>query len=417
MVHLGPSTAPHRPVSGGAREGSKSVPRTRTHDALASAPSDLRFAVAPLALILIAYPALSSLSPRIAEAAYVGLMIPLIPLILHRLSWVRMPALWLCTLVAVYALSSAFTESYIEEFAEQGFRNTVTLAFIGTAFLTFATYGQSLFTLKWFPAAALTVVAIDILILAASGYQKNKTAAAILYVSAFAIISVLYRSRSSGWIAAMGFSVLCASLALWFDTRFMIGCSVVFLVVFIAATRLSARIYWVFGLVVATVVVPIVVWFFLNVERGGLARELGQTIAELSGRRANSGRDILFPYLLEASQESPVFGLGAGTLPRDIISTGFSAHNYYIQLYLQLGALGLAILAVFLITVWSLLARGKSAAAKFGSALFIMFVVHNATEVIMFQNAAVMAVPAWSAIGLAAAISRQDNEELNFLRT
>lgn len=408
-MRLGPPVATHRPVIDG-----HSNPDTSGYRKLVTDISDFRFAASSLALILIAYPAVSSLAPSVADAAYVGLLILLIPLVIHRLSWVRMPAVCILVLVVLYASSSLFTESYIEGFAERGLRNTVTLAFIGTAFLTFAAYGSTLFSLSWFPSAALAVVSIDIIVIVASGFSKNKTSAAILYVSALAVMCVIYRSRSSGWIAAIGFAALCASLALWFDARFMIGCSAVFFIMFIAASRFSAKVYWVLGLVVALIVVPLVIWFFLNVERGGLARQLGQSIAEMSGRRANSGRDVLFPYLLEATQESPVVGLGAGTLPRNIISTGFSAHNYYIQLYLQLGILGLAVLVTFLLTVWTLLARGRSAAGKFGSALFIMFTVHNATEVIMFQNAAVMAVPAWCAVGLAYAITQQESDRDRF---
>jgi hypothetical protein len=82
--------------------------------------------------------------------------------------------------------------------------------------------------------------------------------------------------------------------------------------------------------------------------------------------------------------------------------------------YLQVGVIGMVVLIAFLLAVWRILARATCAAGRFGSAVFIMFVVHNATEVLMFQNNALVAVPAWCTIGLALAIEHAP--ELEFQR-
>ena len=395
-MYSGQSIVRHHPLFPASR---KKLNDTGLEDVTA-----FRFAVTPLALLLVAYPTVATLLPSYANTIYVGSMLALVPLVLYRLDRVTRPAVLLLVLIVIYAMSSAFAESPGYGFGAQGVRNTVTLAFIGSAFLFFAAYGKTLLSLRGFPLVVVAVAVVDLFVIYSSGFSKNKTAATLLYVSAIAIIALISRTKASGWIAAFAFALLGASLALWYDVRFMIFCSIIFIVMFAAATRLRMTAYRILGILLSITVIPLVIWFFLNIGGQGIAGQFARVIAEWSGRRAESGRDVLFPYLLYATEESQLFGLGAGTLPRDIISTGFSAHNYYIQLYLQLGLLGLAVLVTFLLSVWSSLSRTGSAAGRFGSALFIMFLMHNATEVIMFQNAAVMAVPAWSAIGIALAI-------------
>jgi hypothetical protein len=80
--------------------------------------------------------------------------------------------------------------------------------------------------------------------------------------------------------------------------------------------------------------------------------------------------------------------------------------------YLQLGLVGLILVVCFLLAIWRLLSAAGSTAGKFGSALFLMFIVHNGTEVLMLQNNSLVAVPAWCSIGLALAIDREQRIEI-----
>lgn len=361
--------------------------------------SDYGTVVAPLALVAMGYPAIAIASPRVGDALLVGVAALLLPFILGRLGAVIWPAFWLMLIVATYALSSFF-----ESHSAAGFRHTATLACLGIVFLAFATYGSWIFALKGIPAVTMVIVALDVFMISSAWFPKNTKGGAIIYILGLAMMIVIRNSRSTGWMAALCFTLLGIILGAWFDVRFLIVCSILFFCMFISGACLSTRAYWLVGIVSSAAAVLLVVWFFINIGRSGFAREIGIKIAELSGRRANTGRDQLYLHVLNKTDGNSLFGLGAGALPRDVLSTAYSAHSYYIQVYLQLGILGLALIAGLLLSIWHFLARVRYAVGRFGSALFIMFVVHNTVEVFMFQNNSLVAVPAWCAIGLAISI-------------
>ncbi|WP_156432612.1 hypothetical protein [Mycobacterium sp. M26] len=359
-------------------------------------------AVAPLAIVLLAFPAIASFSPERSNTILVAVCALLLPLIVGRLEPMAWPSLWLLAFVVLYALSSAS-----EEDAAQGIRHTITLGCTGVVFLTFAAWGSELFDIAWFVPAAAVAIAVDVVGVYQAGLPKNTTAGALVYLCALALVILIRNSQTNGWWAAAAFSVAGLILSVALSMRFLVACAVLFLVMFFLANRLSAKWYFRSGVIVSAITIPLVVWFFLNISRGGIAQQIGYKIAEITGRHATTGRDVLYPYLLYVAQKSPVFGLGAGTRPRDVVSTSLSAHDYYIQVFMQVGVVGLVLLVCFLLATWRVLVQARSAVGRFGSALFIMLILHNSTEVFMFQNSSLVVVPAWCAIGLAFSFDRR----------
>jgi O-antigen ligase len=273
-------------------------------------------------------------------------------------------------------------------------------------FLTFAIYGSAILRYRWVRYMAGVIIPMDIVAIFLGQLPKNAAGGALVYVIAVAFTIALRPTMGSGWKAAWLFSTLGIVIALTLEVRSLIIYSVLFFITFSCAARLRKRTYWLAGIVISSSVILTTVWFFLNIDSVPIAAEVARRITEMSGERANSGRNFLWPDLLRAVGDDPMFGLGAGILPHDILSTDLSAHNYYIQVYLQLGLVGLAIVVAFLLSVWWLLSNANTAAGRFGSAVFIIFVVHNGTEVLMFQNQTLIGLPAWCAIGIALAIER-----------
>jgi O-antigen ligase len=347
------------------------------------------------------FPAVATVAPGVADPLLLTIAVLLFSLVLGQLKGLTWPVLWLSMLVTIYALSSQFGEN-----RAQGLRHTLTLVALSAMFLAFATYGSAVLSLRWFRVAAAVTLTADVVIVSAGGFPKNTAGGALIYVFALAITAVLARKGSSGWIGALAFAVVGIAISYILNFRFLLIGSLVFLVCFGFTTVFKTRGYWLFGLVGASASVGAVLWFFLSLNRAGLAWDLGQRIRTLTGHRANTGRETIWVYVLNAVQDKPLLGLGAGVLPRDVMRTEFSAHSYYLQIFLQTGALGVILVMGFLVSIWSILAKAKSAAGRFGSAVFIMVVVHNATEVLMFQNNALVAAPAWCCIGLAIAAER-----------
>ena len=76
------------------------------------------------------------------------------------------------------------------------------------------------------------------------------------------------------------------------------------------------------------------------------------------------------------------------------------------------GVYSVVVLVTLLLTIWGPLVRSTTPAGRFAAAVFLMFVCHNATEVLMFQNGLMAGLPAWSVIGLGIAVSRVPSQEM-----
>lgn len=371
------------------------VPKMRRGDGKLS---DFRPVVLPLSLALLTYPALALVAPAWADTFFAAIAIALAPFILGRIHRVGWPAIWLILLFLVYVLSSQFGEN-----PAQGFTHSIALGCLGITFLTFATYGHDIVNYRWMRSAVILILAIDIVAVLTSSLSKNATGGVLIYLIGLAVVVLLRQSSSHGWLAAFSFAGIGVAIALQLNFRFLVACSLIFLLSYFVATHVSALWYFAFGVTLSAATIALVIWFFLNINRGGLAWEIGQFVTQLSGHRATSGRERLWLSIINTASEHQLFGLGAGILPRDIFSTELSSHSYYLQVYLQVGALGLLLLTCFLLSVWTVLCRARTATGRFGSAAFLMFVVHNSMEVLMLQNSSIVALPAWALVGLAIA--------------
>ncbi|MFB9957699.1 O-antigen ligase family protein [Agromyces bracchium] len=304
----------------------------------------------------------------------------------------------------MYAIGTVFMP-----YSEQGFRNTLS-AFSGLSTLAlFAAYGNEMLGYRGFRFALYAICAVGLIGLGSLDLPKNITGGTVLYLVALVTISIISQARRGFWMYSSLFVATSVLLSFWMDFRGLLGYAAVFAAAMVGAHVLRPRAYWLVGIVGSVAIISATLWYFLNVNQNQLINDITRIVSETSGRRALSGRDWLWPAILSAVESSPLMGLGSGALPRDIMQTDLSAHNYYLQLYLQIGLVGLAILTSLLLVVWRRLAFGRSPAVQFGSALFLMFVAHNSTEVLMFQNGLIAAVPAWCAIGIAISVAMHES--------
>lgn len=364
--------------------------------------TDWRFVVAPLAVALLAYPAIAITAPSAADYIFAGIAMLLLPLIAWRFQGLTWPVAWLLILVTTYGLSSYFGYN-----PAQGLKHTATMASLGIAFLTFASYGAAILSHRWVRAAIFIVIALDFVVLFNSTLSKNATGGLLIYLCALVLVVIL-RKETSGQMAAGAFAAFGVVVAYQLNFRFLVACSLIFLVTFLLTKYLSRNsLFWT-GLIMSVSIIGFVIWFFVNVNHGGLASSIGQSVTQLSGHRANSGRDRLWLSIISSTSEYQMFGLGAGVLPSDILNTNLSSHSYYLQTYLQVGIFGVLTLAGFLIAIWAILSKARTTVGRFGAAIFIMFVVHNSMEVLMLQNSSLIALPAWATVGLAIALEHQN---------
>jgi hypothetical protein len=351
-------------------------------------------------LLFLAVPTINGASPSLgdASAAAAGLA-GLLP-VLSRAKRTKSLSRAVLLLFSTYLIGTLFFAAD----KAQAMRHTETTGAAGIALLLFATYGKDMLEFRWFRRWGCVLVATGIAGVNFSGLPKNITGGSIVYLLAFSIM-LLIRSKPRGsWFYASAFFVTTGILAVALDFRSLIGYTAIVMFAYLGSLVLSRRTFWAAGIAGCVAVVGSVTWYFLHAYTSPLAVNISQHVLQDSGRRATSGRDVLWPAIANYVHGHQWFGRGVDKLPKNFMVTTLSSHSYYMQEYLQLGMLGLALVIVVLLTVWKTLSGASDQAGRFGAALFLMFVVHNGTEVLMFENGLIASIPAWCSIGLAYAL-------------
>ncbi|GGW44142.1 hypothetical protein GCM10011452_35590 [Gemmobacter lanyuensis] len=269
------------------------------------------------------------------------------------------------------------------------------------AFCFFVRFGGQLAESRLWRVAVYVGCAIAIAAVSVAGMPKNITGGTMTYILAIAAVLYLRSTRGAGGMVALVFVVVAIAIGLLMEFRAILAYAVVLL-----AVRYGVRVFprWLafWGGIAAVIAAAwLAVWFFSNLYSSETAAVVRQWIEAQTGRRVESGREWLWPMILNTVGPQPWFGLGSGVLPRDFLSTDYSAHNYYIQTIMQVGYVGLGALGLYLASVWRLLIGVRNAAAgAFAAGVMVMFCLHNITEVLMFQNGLTAGLPAWISIGL-----------------
>lgn len=203
-------------------------------------------------------------------------------------------------------------------------------------------------------------------------------------ISSGIVLLVVTSSRSS-WIAAL------ASVAVYATWPFF--------------TRSRFR-YWVLFLLAIAAAVGGTATYILSVDAVWGA-QLNELLVEWTGRRLFSGRNLFWGDLLNAIQAKPLIGYGAGALAENFTDYGWSSHNLYLQVTLQVGLVGLVALFMFFATIWHLLWAGRgSRMARLSAAFFIGILLREVFEVSMIQNNLQSGVFAWLIVAAGLGASR-----------
>ncbi|WP_160154380.1 O-antigen ligase [Microbulbifer sp. ALW1] len=160
--------------------------------------------------------------------------------------------------------------------------------------------------------------------------------------------------------------------------------------------------------------IPCVVWMYSNID---LVISESQLLGGLdeSGRTLKSGRQIIWPILTDLISQKPLLGWGGGALLREFYSDeSWSAHNLYLQIMLQTGILGVALLLWLFWKIWQrLIGIEDDSIRAVGCAFFLMIMFHNAFEVILLQNLFSIGILFWIFIGIVLKFNSQ-LERYNF---
>lgn len=229
-----------------------------------------------------------------------------------------------------------------------------------------------------------------------SGYTSY-----VFLISATIIYSPRTPKRSS--LIFIIFLFLCAAVSVLMDHRAMLGIILVAVFLFLLGKIPFLRKYfaWLLPLCLGLGIWLIIITL---IGRGPVhIADVNDFFIEHTGRRATSGREIIWALVIDAVNDSPVFGLGGGYTFSKIFDNGWSTHSLYMQIFMQTGYLGLFLLLYWFRNIWkAMMSRSGQEIESLGIVVFLIVVVHSATEVFLIQNLIVIGVPASILLGLAA---------------
>ena len=126
-----------------------------------------------------------------------------------------------------------------------------------------------------------------------------------------------------------------------------------------------------------------------------------EAVRETSGKNLQSGRHIIWPIAMKAISLKPFWGWGSGFDLSNLIGSGLSAHNYFIQLMLQSGFIGLFLFLLIIYKVYNILFSVENKIFfKLSLSCFCGLIITQSFEVTIFQNNLALSYPVWAIVGL-----------------
>jgi len=127
---------------------------------------------------------------------------------------------------------------------------------------------------------------------------------------------------------------------------------------------------------------------------------------QFTGKSIYTGRAEMWVGLREYIEQRPLVGWGTGVTPEDLTGSSLSAHNGYIQLWLQLGIDGLVLQIMLLIALLVWLFKRHNHVSRVALAVLSGMIVHEIFEVTLIQNNTSLTILTWLVIGMG--VSAQD---------
>jgi O-antigen ligase len=108
----------------------------------------------------------------------------------------------------------------------------------------------------------------------------------------------------------------------------------------------------------------------------------------------------MWAQLREYIEQRPLVGWGTGVTPEDLTGNSLSAHNGYIQLWLQLGIVGLVLQVMLLVALLVWLFKRGNHVSRVALAVLLGMMVHEMWEVTLIQNNTALTILTWLVIAI-----------------
>jgi len=155
-----------------------------------------------------------------------------------------------------------------------------------------------------------------------------------------------------------------------------------------------------------------IIYFMIYIDLS----QYNELVRDYSNKNLMSGRNEVWPFVLDLIKEKPYLGWGGGSTLADLSSYNFSSHNMYLHTALQIGVVGVLFIYIFYFNLWRSLwkFKGKNSEIYKVNALFVWLIWIQNFEVTLLQNNLAMSIPVICLIAYFMGISNLKLKEGSF---
>lgn len=306
---------------------------------------------------------------------------------------------WVLTAFAI--LFCLYLSLTVARPSRAGITNTMGIIVAGLVFLYFVQNARSLVNARGTASILLICGVATYLLGQALGMVHKNTFSGI---SAYFVLTAgsvwVMRGVSLGKVTLIVF-ILLLIMGVLSGHRLMIAAALILVAVIVLTYSIPVRAVRSVLLVVVGCGIAGMIVLFSGLW-GFDIKDFDSLFVEYTGRTARSGRQIIWPAILAYAAESPLVGRGTGINFSDLHESDWSAHSYFLQIYLQTGLLGVGSILLVLFAVWAAIGRPQRLhpISVFMTACFLVLLVHISFEVFLMQVNLLMGCCAWMMLGL-----------------
>lgn len=124
-------------------------------------------------------------------------------------------------------------------------------------------------------------------------------------------------------------------------------------------------------------------------------------VRDNSGKNLQSGRNFIWPVIVEFIFIKPWLGWGSGINLSDFLNKSYSMHNYFLQIIMQTGFIGFSIFLLIIFKIYKIIYKiADIRYLKLALSIFVSLIIMQSFEVTIFQNNLALSYPVWATIGL-----------------
>lgn len=383
--------------------------------------SNIFFGVAPvgvlaLIVLLTGITIITYFGYRLPELASVAILLAFVsltvlPFLRNLRSSEALILFTMAALLVVYVFS--YLSAYGIRFNSEAIRRIYVMAivFSGVVVGYAATLGRNLDlagrVAKWGGIAALGVLGIMLILKGHGLAAKNVVGGISIHLAFLATAGHFVINKNKAGLAVIVLPLTLIAAGVLANQRMLVGLGVAVGLALPLMLLDKTKVASYLVLLASAAFAVFIVLFIVNLRTSDFISDLRYLSVEWTGRRLESGRDILWPRIVEAAKHSPVFGLGPAALPDSYTGVALSSHNSFLQTLLQAGYAGLAAIIVILAALGLVLVRSKvHSFAALGALYVAVVVVHNSFEVVLTQNVFAICCATWITFGYFLGLSR-----------